>query len=585
VLSEIPMNTQATLAPQFLFKQATSFHQEGMLAESLASYNRALALQPNFFEALFNRGMLLREMQRENDALTSLDQALAVKPDHAGVWNNRGNVLRKLERFDEALASFDRALALNPNFPDAHYNRGNLLLRDLKRGEEAFRAYDKAVTLRPDFVEAWNNRAMLLLDMQRQDDALASLDQALAVRPDHAGAWNNRGNVLRNMKRYDEALASFDRALALQPNFPNALYNRGNILLMDLKRGEDALPACEMALSLRPDFVEAWNDRGYALYGLGRFSESLASYDKAVSLRQNYPEAWKNRGHVLFEMDQIDEAIAAFLHSATLAYGAGQNPLDQPADPNLPSHPHKLRHDREQHDYQVSIGGKYADKPGARLAGPAVTPGNAIAAEEWRTKKPQIAVVDDLLTPEALEGLRRFCLEQPVWRKSYESGYLGSFPEHGFACPLLGQIARELRAAFPDIFRTLPLRYMWGFKYDSKLAGINIHADEAAVNVNFWLTPDEANLDPKSGGLVVWDMAAPPEWDFDTFNGNTGAMRDFLARKGARSLTVPYRANRAVIFDSDLFHETDKIRFKDGYLNRRINVTMLFGQRQRACVP
>ena len=59
----------------------------------------------------------------------------------------------------------------------------------------------------------------------------------------------------------------------------------------------------------------------------------------------------------------------------------------------------------------------------------------------------------------------------------------------------------------------------------------------------------------------------------------TPAIRDFLDGNGAKSITVPYRANRAVIFDSDLFHETDRIRFKEGYLNRRINVTMLYGRR------
>jgi hypothetical protein len=62
---------------------------------------------------------------------------------------------------------------------------------------------------------------------------------------------------------------------------------------------------------------------------------------------------------------------------------------------------------------------------------------------------------------------------------------------------------------------------------------------------------------------------------------STHATRDFLARNGAKAVTIPHRSNRAVIFDSDLFHETDTIRFKDGYLNRRINVTMLFGQRER----
>jgi len=34
-----------------------------------------------------------------------------------------------------------------------------------------------------------------------------------------------------------------------------------------------------------------------------------------------------------------------------------------------------------------------------------------------------------------------------------------------------------------------------------------------------------------------------------------------------------------VIFDSNLFHKTDRIDFREGYENRRINVTMLYGRR------
>lgn len=39
--------------------------------------------------------------------------------------------------------------------------------------------------------------------------------------------------------------------------------------------------------------------------------------------------------------------------------------------------------------------------------------------------------------------------------------------------------------------------------------GISVHADSAAVNLNFWITPDEANLDPSSGGLVVYPKMPP----------------------------------------------------------------------------
>jgi hypothetical protein len=34
-----------------------------------------------------------------------------------------------------------------------------------------------------------------------------------------------------------------------------------------------------------------------------------------------------------------------------------------------------------------------------------------------------------------------------------------------------------------------------------------------------------------------------------------------------------------VIFDSNLFHATDRIAFRPGYTNRRINITLLYGRR------
>ena len=101
------------------------------------------------------------------------------------------------------------------------------------------------------------------------------------------------------------------------------------------------------------------------------------------------------------------------------------------------------------------------------------------------------------------------------------------------------------------------------------------------MNVNFWITPDAANLDLKSGGLVIWDKAAPLDWHFAKYNADESAAYDFLARSGAQTVTVPYRANRAVIFDSNLFHKTDTIRFAPGYENRRMNITMLYGRRGR----
>jgi hypothetical protein len=200
---------------------------------------------------------------------------------------------------------------------------------------------------------------------------------------------------------------------------------------------------------------------------------------------------------------------------------------------------------------------------------------------DYAAREPGITWVDDLLTPEALASLRRFCLESSIWFDCfYKNDYLGAFIEDGFYCPLLLQIGRELPERLPGIFGKHTLRKVWAYKYGDRVTGIESHADFAAVNVNFWITPDDSNLDPSSGGLVIWDKKTPAEWDFATFNTDQRAMDDFIRTSGAKAHTVPHRCNRAVIFNSDLIHRTDAIRFRPGYANRRINVTFLYGVRE-----
>lgn len=197
-----------------------------------------------------------------------------------------------------------------------------------------------------------------------------------------------------------------------------------------------------------------------------------------------------------------------------------------------------------------------------------------------------IMVVDNFLSDEALQSLRHFCLESTIWFENrYSYGRLGAFFRDGFSCPLLLQIADELRSVFPRIIGTkYPLHQLWGFKFNRSQPPTHPHADFAAVNVNFWITPDEANLETDSGGMEIYDMEAPSDWDFDTYNRKGLRITEFLKEKKAHSIKIPYKANRAIIFNSDLFHGTSPLSFKEGYANRRINITFLYGKRESAAL-
>jgi Tfp pilus assembly protein PilF len=362
----------------------------------------------------------------------------------------------------------------------------------------------------------------------------------LQARPDDPGVSNALAIALKDQGRLAEAEAVYRRLIAVAPDYAAGHGNLGNIL-----------------------FVQ------------GRLEEAEDSYRRALALQPEMIDALRNLGLVIFDRGRFAESIPWFRRHAELVYGVAAVNTSQVPE-------HKARHDQEQREY-LGAGGASAFhlEAGGRVSGRAVRRDSSPAdiAARWQQSSPQIAVIDNLLTDEALEALRHFCWRSTIWHSVYPNGYLGAMPEQGFACPLLAQIDEELRNTYQAILGNNPLRRCWGFKYDSRLRGINVHADFAAVNINFWITPQEANLDPQSGGLIIWDKPAPLDWSFAQYNGAGQTVRDFLAQAGAKSVSIPYRANRAVIFDSDLFHETDRIVFKEGYLNRRINITMLYGRR------
>ena len=60
----------------------------------------------------------------------------ALKPDFADAHSNLGVVLKQLNRLDEAVASCRQAIALNPDYVEAHFTLG-MMLEKSGRHQEA----------------------------------------------------------------------------------------------------------------------------------------------------------------------------------------------------------------------------------------------------------------------------------------------------------------------------------------------------------------------------------------------------------------------------------------------------------------
>lgn len=162
-------------------------------------------------EGWAERGLQFAKVNNFEEAVASWDRALAIKPDYHPVWYNRGRALINLGRFEDAIASHDRALELKPDDHLAWQNRGEAL-GNLGRWQEAFASFDNSLEFQPDDRFTWYHLAEALVHLQRIDEALSSLDQALKINPEFADAWKSRGNILRDLGRMEEANASWEKA-------------------------------------------------------------------------------------------------------------------------------------------------------------------------------------------------------------------------------------------------------------------------------------------------------------------------------------------------------------------------------------
>ena len=205
--------------------------------------------------ALNQLSVVLIEMKSSREALGILENVLRENPDFLDALVNKGKALYEIGKLSEAIESFDTVLSNDRTVIEAYIGIGNSLRR-LKKLNEALAVYDRAFSVEQSNPILLNARGVLLQELMRFDEALTSFDKAIALKPDYPDGYNNRGNALADLKRFDEALRSYDKAIALQPRHADAWYNRG-VTLQCLKRHDEAIHSYEGALALKPDDVLA----------------------------------------------------------------------------------------------------------------------------------------------------------------------------------------------------------------------------------------------------------------------------------------------------------------------------------------
>jgi tetratricopeptide (TPR) repeat protein len=404
---------------------------------------------------------------------------------------------------------------------------------------------------------------------------------ALAMAPGHTALTHNLGAVVAAQGDQASALELFDAAIAAEPGFVSAHYNRA-MALQALGRASEAIKGLSRVCALEPQHYDAHRALGFLWLAQGDRGRALDHFARTYDLRRGDDRI----GIALKSLtgttrDKLRHDAEQFRHLSTrrrdrqrfeiLArnYQAVSDAVSEGVV-TLSEEQFDLLGD----DYNTAIHVRSAPERPERAV--AERPDRDELTRQFQAGAGAVAF-DDLLTPAALLGLQQYLLESTIWHDfSHIDGFVASYLEDGLACPLVLQIADEIRAAFPDVLGAHPLCQAWAFKGLRTTAAVDAHADDAAVSVNFWVTPTQANLNPDRGGLVICCAPPPAGWAMKDYDSDQDRIVTFLEQNASSNLIIPYRENRAALFRSRLFHHSDKPEFATRYENHRVNLTLLY---------
>lgn len=153
----IAVTGSSALTADDFFITAGNKSQKGNYRGAIADYDRALAMNPQFGEVYFRRGIARSLIKDWRGADADYTQAIAIAPGYTEAYLHRGSVRSTLNDWRGAKADFDVVLSLNSMSLPAYIGRGVALceLNDCKNG---LKDYSRAIAIDPTAADAYNRR-------------------------------------------------------------------------------------------------------------------------------------------------------------------------------------------------------------------------------------------------------------------------------------------------------------------------------------------------------------------------------------------------------------------------------------------
>jgi len=233
-----------------LFTEGTQNAKDEKWQEALSSFQTAIAIMPNKYEAYTNAGYVWQNLAIVDSThidSTSIDSAyvyyasaleldrtnikvlenfadinygmgkvkeadslysiiLEADPNNAEALVRKGEIADQQGRYESAIDFYNRALQLDPKNCNLWFNLGVIYFQRLKKLEDAEQAFSRAASECPEDINAHINLNVVLITQDKLDDAITHLNEFTQQHPNECTGWDLLSQALLRKGQKEKAL-------------------------------------------------------------------------------------------------------------------------------------------------------------------------------------------------------------------------------------------------------------------------------------------------------------------------------------------------------------------------------------------
>ncbi|MBX9758822.1 MAG: tetratricopeptide repeat protein [Beijerinckiaceae bacterium] len=243
--------------------------------DAVLHFEAAIKLRPNYAEAIYNRALSLKELERADEAIKSLRAAATATLGEPRIYKLLADLLIEDDDLDGARAVLEAGISDLPKSAELLVCMGCVLLR-LKDEAKAAEYFARARKLGPLDAEAHRRRAEAFRALERLQDALDEYSRAIERERGDARLYNSRAELYDLLGKESESTKDKDLAYGLHIQAANVRFASGN--------SHSALKNMNAALDFHPEDVTALNTRATVLNEMAKYPEALKDYEKVREL-------------------------------------------------------------------------------------------------------------------------------------------------------------------------------------------------------------------------------------------------------------------------------------------------------------